>query len=118
MTLDYLGRALERTEEELRQERAYTLGRAADALESLLARLETLRQSLDEVPGPERAEKVAEYNRVREQARYRFWCIVVQREAIGLWQHEELQAAYRIPPPLSLASAEDATSGRPRPGRH
>jgi hypothetical protein len=101
MKLEHLAQALAKTENELRQERASALGRAAQVLEGLLTQLETLRQAYGTIPVEERAAHIAEYTRVREQARYRYWCLLVQREAIGLRDHRELESAYRVPPPLA-----------------
>jgi hypothetical protein len=100
MKLEHLAQALEKTERELKQERASALGRASQLLEALLEQLEILLQAFETIPVEQRVAHAAEYNRVREQARYRYWCLIVQCEAVGLRQHQELEAAYRIPPPL------------------
>jgi hypothetical protein len=68
---------------ELQSERAATLARAARALEQALAELEAA--------APERREDAF------AEAAERLWCVVVQREAIGVLRHDTLFEAYRVP---------------------
>lgn len=68
---------------ELQSERAATLARAARALEKALAELAS-------APPERRDDAFAE-------AAERLWCVVVQREAIGVLRHEPLFEAYRVP---------------------
>ena len=73
---------------ELQSERAATLARAARALEQALVELKAA--------SPERrADAFAE-------AAERLWCVVVQREAIGVLRHEPLFETYRVPHEVRL----------------
>ena len=92
--------ALGKMEQELQQERAAALGRIARTLESLLVRLETLRQGAEAVTGPDRAAIVAEHAEVRARATTYRWYLEVQREALGLLRHDQLDEFYVIPPPI------------------
>lgn len=91
--------ALERTEKELKEERANTLSLAGKKLERLVQQLHTLRTEIEALPEDARARHVEMYRELHQQARYQMWCLVVQREAVGLNQHKELEHYYPIPPP-------------------
>lgn len=73
---------------EIQSERAATLARAARGLERALAELEA-------APPERRADAFAE-------AAERLWCVVVQREAMGLLRHETLYETYRVPRDVRL----------------
>ena len=98
--LEQRAAALGKVEQELQQERAAALGRIARTLESLLARLETLRVQAEMVAAPERAAVVAEHAEVRARAITSRWYLEVQRESIGLRRHEALDGIYPLPPIL------------------
>jgi len=73
---------------EIQSEKAATLARAARGLERALAELEAAT--------PERrSEAFAE-------AAERLWCLVVQREAMGVLRHETLFETYRVPREVRL----------------
>jgi hypothetical protein len=85
---------------ELQEERAAALVRISRRLERLLDQLHATREQIAGVPedGVERARLVAEYRELwKEAVKYR-WYLEVQREAIGLRQHQRLDEFYRIPP--------------------
>jgi hypothetical protein len=42
--------------------------------------------------------KIQSYNRQRENARTRYYYLIVTREALGIIHHERLKEFYRIPP--------------------
>jgi hypothetical protein len=42
--------------------------------------------------------KIQAYNRQRENARTRFYYLIVTREALGIIHHQRLEEFYRIPP--------------------
>jgi len=42
--------------------------------------------------------QIHRYNRVREEAKLRYYYLIVTREALGLRRHHWVEAAYRIPP--------------------
>ena len=88
---------------ELQEERAAALARISRRLERLLDQLHATREQIasapeDGVREEDRARLVAEYRELwKEAVNYR-WYLEVQREAIGLRQHQRLDEFYRIPP--------------------
>lgn len=105
----------EAVEAEIRKEKAEALGRAGERLEQILQELESVRRELlrlaamshsdpdgcPRVPA-EVEEKIAMHARLREQARrYRHY-LVIQREALGLWGHDDVDQCYPVPAPLTL----------------
>ncbi len=88
-------------EVQIRQEKASALRRVGDKLEKLIAELTTLERELHTLSGARRAERAARYQQVRAEAEHERWCLVVQREAMGLWNHAEVDLMYRIPPLVS-----------------
>jgi uncharacterized coiled-coil DUF342 family protein len=87
---------------ELQEERAAALARISRRLERLLEQLHATREQMaqhrDEA---DRARHLAAYRELhREAVKYR-WYLEVQREAIGLRQHQHLDEFYPIPPELS-----------------
>jgi hypothetical protein len=78
---------------EIASEKAAALARIAGTLEALVAELHRIAAAL-QAGEPEAAER---HRRLREQAlRYR-WYLEVQREAVGLTWHDELDRLYPIP---------------------
>jgi len=67
-------------EQELKAERAASLGRAGAALESALA-----------------AWRAAPSPTTQKEAQKRLWYLVVQREAIGLRRHRDVYELYGVP---------------------
>jgi hypothetical protein len=67
--------------------------------------LTELRQLGEQVralaPGPLREKKLAEYSEKRREAEYRQWTLIVQREAMGLFNHEDVEELYSVPPKLA-----------------
>lgn len=86
---------------QLEGERASALGHAGRALELCLDRLSRLEAEARALSGAARATKAAEHAEERKRAEYLRWCLEVQREAMGLRVHTDLDAWYRIPPPLT-----------------
>jgi len=88
---------------ELQEERAAALARISRRLERLLNQLQATRERIahggDNLRSDEdRARDIAAYRGLhREAVKYR-WYLEVQREAIGLRQHQHLDEFYRIPP--------------------
>jgi hypothetical protein len=93
--------SLARTEAELRAEKAAALARIAGMLEGLLAELRRRRESFGGLSSEERAPAVEAYDALREQARLYRWYLVVQREALGLFRHDDVDRHYPLPEPLS-----------------
>ncbi len=87
-------------EVQFRQEGALSLRRAGEKLEKTIGELTRLEKELSSASGPARTKKLAEYQQMRAEAEHQRWCLVVQREALGLWNHQEVDLMYRIPPPV------------------
>lgn len=86
---------------ELQAERAAALARISRRLERLLEQLHATREQLAHARDEDRARDLAAYRELRKEAvKYR-WYLEVQREAIGLRQHQHLDEFYQIPPELS-----------------
>jgi hypothetical protein len=73
-------------EHELRGEQASALGRAGARVEEAL---EALREAVPS--SPTRSELV-------DEAAHAVWCYYVQREALGISNHQRVTEFYRIPP--------------------
>jgi hypothetical protein len=91
--------ALARTESEIRAEKAAALARIAGTLEALLAELQRRGEDLARLSGDGRARAVEDYAALREQARRYRWYLIVQREALGLFRHDEVDRHYPMPGP-------------------
>lgn len=114
---DIMKRPIESIEAEIRQEKAEALGRTGERLERMLDELAGLRNelldssvavssSLAAADGEQLAvlhEKTERYTRLREQAQQIRHCLVIQREAVGLRRHEDVDRQYPVPPPLTLS---------------
>lgn len=90
--------ALSALEEEFREERAAALGRIVRTLDGYLDDLRRLGAEIAVADADHRPALVAEYREVREKAKTWSWYLVVQREAMGLRNTEELAQCYPIPP--------------------
>lgn len=83
---------------ELQEERAAALARISRRLERLLDQLQATREQIAQSRDEDRARDVAAYRELHHEAvKYR-WYLEVQREALGLTQHQKLDEFYRIPP--------------------
>jgi hypothetical protein len=83
---------------ELQEERAAALARISRRLERLLEQCAATREQIASSRDEDRARSIAAYRDLREQVvKYR-WYLEVQREAIGLRNHQGLDEFYRIPP--------------------
>ena len=96
-----MAESLARTEAELRAEKAAALARIAATLEGLLAELSRRRETFGALSSEERAAAAEAYDALREQARLYRWYLVVQREALGLVRHDDVDRHYPPPEPLS-----------------
>jgi len=80
--------ALQRTEQEIRAEKAATLGRAGERLEQSLAAAAEIRRALDAAVDPgTRSRLRVEYAAARRRALDARRILIIQREAIGLRNH-------------------------------
>lgn len=113
--------AFENIESEIRKEKAEALGRAGERLDRLLQDLHARRQVFlalvsakresihdgGERVLPEIEEKLAEYARLRDQAKALRHFLIIQREAVGLSRHEDVDRQYPLPGPLTRLSATE-----------
>ena len=83
----------------MRGEQAHALKRVARTLESLLSELAAIEAALPALPAAEVAGQRARHATLRAEAQKYLWYLVVQREALGLFNHEDVHALYRVPPP-------------------
>lgn len=82
-------------ERALLKERAEALSRMTDLFE------EAWREAWDlwrRGPGRGKEEDLAAYEEALRRLRFRRWCLLVQREALGLYRHERLEELYPLPP--------------------
>lgn len=87
-------------EHEIVAEKASGLGRMADRLEAALAELSALGAAAAAARAEERAARVAAYNACRARAEELYFWLCVQREAIGIRNHDLVAQLYPIPPKL------------------
>lgn len=98
MSIDRTRRLHDGLLRELQEERAAALARISRRLERLLDQLQATREQIARCRDEDRARNIAAYRELhREAVKYR-WYLEVQREAIGLRQHQHLDEFYRIPP--------------------
>ena len=84
---------LGRTEMELKSEMAATLGRIGRTLEELIGQLQMIRNELPELS----IERKEHYRSLHDRAKLYYWYLIIQRESIGIRNHETLRQHYRIP---------------------
>lgn len=86
---------------EILREKASALGRVGERLSASLVRLSELAWRLAEAPDEEERSRLARrYAEERARAAELRYYLVVQREAIGLRRHGDVDRAYPLPPPL------------------
>jgi len=84
--------ALDRIQTEVLEEMANSLGRIGRKLEELITKL----RQIEEKP----SVPIEEYSAIRKEARLYYWYLIVQRESIGLRNHNDVTMQYRIPPSI------------------
>jgi hypothetical protein len=87
-------------EHEIRGEKASSLGRMGERLEQALAELALLAAAVAMAAPDERTARVVAYNQARVRAEQAYYWLCVQREAMGVRNHDMLAAMYPIPPRL------------------
>jgi hypothetical protein len=93
------GEGLEKVEREIVQEKAATLGRAGERLEAALAVARALGEALDDEREPgRRAVLLREYEAARRQAASARLMLLIQREAVGLRHHRDVDRLFPEPP--------------------
>jgi hypothetical protein len=83
---------------ELAEERAAALVRISRRLESLIDQLHATREQIAHGRDKDRSRGVAAYRELHQEAMKYRWYLEVQREAVGLTQHQRLDEFYRLPP--------------------
>jgi hypothetical protein len=93
------GQGFEKVEREIVQEKAATLGRAGERLEAALAAARALGEALDDEREPgRRATLLREYEAARRQAASARLMLLIQREAVGLRHHRDVDRHFPEPP--------------------
>jgi hypothetical protein len=88
-----------RIDEEIRREKAAALGRAGERLEEALQETEDLGRRLDGAVDPSvRRELIDAYEAARQRAQAARYALVIQREAIGLRNHRDVERLFPEPP--------------------
>ena len=88
-------------EVEIRKEKASALRRVAEKLESQLLELASLSERVARAKPVERERLIAAHRLLRAEAEKQRWYLVVQREAMGLTRHDDVDRLYPLPPPLA-----------------
>ncbi len=112
--------AHERLEAEILQERAEALGRSGERLEEAIRRLSELRNTIEALGGNledatlEREVLIEgirylthEYNALREKAVVYHRYLIIQREAVGFYDHRDVDRLYRIPDPIEESETKE-----------
>jgi hypothetical protein len=87
-------------EVELQREKASALRRVGLRLDQLIAELAELEAKIASATGAERAKRVERHAALRREAEDQRWKMIVQREAMGLSRHEEVDRHYPVPPAI------------------
>jgi hypothetical protein len=100
IALIIMGRdSVDKTQEEIVEEIAKSLGHSGDLLEGVLARLDELGTLLAGVEDVDTYNSLVDkFNDLRKEAVTRREMLMIHREAIGLWAHKDIDASYPIPP--------------------
>lgn len=85
---------------EIVAEKASALGRVGERLEKFLDALQLLELQLVGTKGAERTPLISAHEAARKQAEQFLWYLVVQREALGIHSHTDLEQVYSIPPAI------------------
>jgi hypothetical protein len=96
--------ALGKTDLEMREEMAVALGRIGRTLTELLIDLQKLSDEIRSSTGKVKEDRLRSYAEFRKRAKLYYWYLMVQREAVGLRNHEILPQLYPIPPAVKQAS--------------
>lgn len=83
---------------EMRRETVSSLRMVGRKLEDLLEELGRLEAEVAAASGAHREAKAASYRELRKQAEHQRWCLIVQREAMGLRIHKVIDELYPLPP--------------------
>lgn len=89
-------------EAEIARERASSLKLAAHVLERACRELEALESQLELAAPSDRPRIQRRHEEVRLQAKDQLWKLVVQREAMGMNNHEVVYEVYKVPRSLKV----------------
>ena len=90
----------ERLQEEILREKAAVLGRAGERLEAALEEARALAHALDTDADPaRRGALLREYETARRRVVAAREMLIIQREAIGLRHHRDVDRQFPEPPP-------------------
>lgn len=84
-------------EVEIRKEKVSALRRVGGKLESLLSELRALEAELPAPASRNRAHFVERHRVLRAEAEKYRWYLTIQREAIGLTNHDDVHEQYPLP---------------------
>lgn len=88
-------------EAEMRLERASALARVGEKIQKALDEAGLLAARLQkEPPGADREMLLTRYREARSRAEENRYYLIVQREALGLLDHQIVDEIYPMPPPL------------------
>jgi len=96
------GGSLASIEQELLAEKASALALAGDNLAAALAVLAQVDAALADASPEQRSDLAPRRRKLRDEAAERLWYLLVQREAIGLFQHEAMLREQRVPVEVRL----------------
>jgi hypothetical protein len=100
-------RVLLPVEVEIAREKAASLGRVGERLEASLARLAELRRRIELARPEVRPQLARRYAEERSLAATLRYYLVVQREAIGLRRHADVDRAYPLPPAIPIPAGRE-----------
>jgi hypothetical protein len=83
---------------EIAQEKAATLGRAGERLEAALAELAAIREAWRAADATKRAPLAARYEEAWRAADTARLTLYIQREAVGLRHHRDVEQQFPRPP--------------------
>jgi hypothetical protein len=114
--------ALAAVEREILEEIASQSGRYGERLDAILGAMATLRQRIEQSlaqlseggTGEDDGRRdlnagIAAYNRLRGQAQQVQHYLIIHREAMGFWNHDDVFRLYPIPPALTPLPAAPAS---------
>jgi t-SNARE complex subunit (syntaxin) len=109
--------ALAAIEREILQEIASQSGRYGDRLDALLSEMTTLRQTIEPAIAQLQQDRmndakacqalnagITQYNQLRAQAQRVQHYLIIHREAMGFWNHDDVFRCYPIPAALTPLS--------------
>lgn len=103
------GESLRRIEREIVAEKAATLGRAGERLAQALLEVEALRGRHDAARDVAERERLAgEHEQARDRAARARLVLLIQREAVGLRRHHDVDRQYPEPPALATRAPSGA----------